>query len=235
MEKHQQQRRQLLLFSAALLLFTHQSSLARSITQITQNEASMSLKSLLDQAASIAVKQLGVTGGFNNNSRIRIGLPGQLENAGTLLRRIGMSKQVDQLEENMNNAAEQAVAIAQPILTKAITNMTFQDAKSIITGGDTAGTAYLEKSGRSSLFNSFRPVVKDIVGKTTLSTQYNALVSKISVFGLTDKDFSIETYVTNKALDGLFFVMGEKESYIRNHPAEAAGSIAQKVLDILLK
>lgn len=235
MEKYQQQRRQLILFSGALLLFTHQSSLARSITQITQNEASMSLKSLLDQAASIAVKQLGVTGGFNNNSRIRIGLPGQLENAGTLLRRIGMSKQVDQLEENMNNAAEQAVAIAQPILTKAITNMTFQDAKSIITGGDTAGTAYLEKSGRSSLFNSFSPVVKDIVGKTTLSTQYNALVSKISVFGLTDKDFSIETYVTNKALDGLFFVMGEKESYIRNHPAEAAGSIAQKVLDVLLK
>jgi len=238
MEEHWQQRRKFIKFlsgSGALLLCCHQPAWALSIGQITQSDATNSLKSLLNQAAGIAVKQLGITGGFSNNHRVRIGLPGQLDNASALLRRVGMAKQLDRLEESMNNAAEQAVAVAQPILTKAITNMTFQDAKSIITGGDTAGTAYLEKSGRAPLFTSFRPVVHNVVSKTALSTQYNALVSRVSAFGVTNKDFSMETYVTNKALDGLFLVMGEKESYIRHHPAEAASSIAQKILGVILK
>ena len=235
MEKYRQQRRQLIICSGALLLCCQQPTWARSLAQITQNDASASLKSILNQTASIAIKQLGVTGGFSNDNRVRIGLPALLNDASALLRRVGMSRQLDGLEDGMNNAAEQAVAIAQPILTKAITGMSFQDAKSIITGGDTAGTAYLEHSSRTSLFSSFQPVVKNVISKTSLSGQYNALVSRVSAFGITNKDFSMETYVTNKALDGLFLVMGEKESYIRNHPAEAAGSIAQSVLDVLLK
>ncbi|MGL4667888.1 MAG: DUF4197 domain-containing protein [Saezia sp.] len=236
MDSYQLQRRRLILLcSSVFLLCSQEQAFAATITQITQNEAATGLKSLLNQAASIAIKQLGVTGGFNNDHRIHIRLPSQLDSASSLLRKIGMSKQFDQLETSMNNAAEQAVAVAQPILTKAITNMSFQDAKSIITDGDKAGTAYLERSSRKSLFTQFRPIVKNIVSKTAVSTQYNALVSRASTFGITDKDFSMETYVTDKALDGLFFVMGEKETYIRNHPAEAAGSVAQKILDVLLK
>ena len=235
MKPYQIERRQFILGGAALLLCESRSVFALSISQISQGDAASGLTSLLGQAAEIAVKQLGVAGGFNNDSRVHIKLPQKLDSANTLLRRLGMSKQLDQLENNMNSAAEQAVALAKPILTNAISNMTFQDAKSIVTGGDRAGTAYLERSSRSSLFSSFQPVVKNVVGKTSVATQYNALASKVSALGMTDKDFSIETYVTDKALDGLFNIMGEKESYIRNNPAEAAGSITKKILEVLSK
>ena len=234
MEKYQLQRRKLILCSAPLLLCFQTQAWALSISQITENEAAAGLKSVLNQVAGIAVAQLGVTGGFNNDNRVRIGFPQRLESATALLRRVGMSRQLDQLEDSMNSAAEQAVAMAQPILVEAITNMTFQDAKSIVTGGDRAGTAYLERSSREALFNAFRPVVHNVVGQTALSAQYNTLASRVSVLGGTDRDFTIESYVTDKALDGLFLIMGEKESYIRNNPAQAASSIAQKVLDVLL-
>ena len=235
MNTHQIQRRKMLIRGGALLLCTYQPVWALSIAQLTQGDAATGVKAILEQSADIVVKQLGISGGFANDQRIRIGLPKHLQEAGKALRWMGVSKQLDQLEKGMNAAAEQAVAISKPILTKAITGMTFQDAKSIVTGGDKAGTAYLERSSREALFANFKPVVQNVVNKSSMASQYNNFVAKMPALGLMDQDFSVDAYVTNKALDGMFLIMGEKESYIRNNPAEAVSGIAQKVLDVLTK
>ena len=235
MNTQQNQRRQLLVGGSIFLLCAHQPIWALSLTQLTQGDAATGLKAILEQSADVVVKQLGVAGGFAQNQRIRIGLPKHLEEAGKALRWLGVSKQLDQLEKGMNVAAEQAVAISKPILTKAITGMTFRDAKAIVSGGDTAGTAYLERSSREALFANFKPIVQRVMNQSSMVSQYNHLVAKMPALGLSAKDFSVDAYVTNKALDGMFLIMGEKESYIRNNPAEAVSGMAQKVLDVLTK
>lgn len=195
----------------------------------SQQEAATGLKGVLNQATKTAISQLGVPGGFSNNPDIKIGLPGNLNNASNLLKRVGLGAQLTQLEKGMNVAAEAAIPEAQQMLLNSIQQMTFKDAKGIITGGDTSATAYLEKTNRAQLFNKFLPKVKTITDKNALAGNYNALVKRASVFGVNDNEMTIESYVTNKSLDGLFKTMGAQESYLRNNPTEAASSIAKKI------
>lgn len=202
-------------------------------TSLSQQDASTGLKGILSQATKTAINQLGVSGGFSNNPEIKIGLPGSLDNASKLLKRLGLGNQLTQLESGMNNAAEAAIPEAQQMLLNSIQQMTFKDAKTIVTGDDTSATAYLEKTNRTQLFNKFLPKVKAITDKNALADNYNGLIKKASVFGVTKDNLSIENYVTNKALDGLFKTMGEQESYLRNNPAEAASSMAKKILQII--
>lgn len=200
---------------------------------LSQTEAATGLKNLLTQASNTAIQELSNKGGFNNNPDIKISLPGKLATASTLLKKLGFSEQLNQLETGMNNAAEAAMPQAKQIMINSIQQMSFTDAKNIITGGDHAATQYLEKANRTQLFNKLLPSIKNITNQSSLSTQYNSLIQRASLFGVANDDLKIENYVTNKALDGLFIVMGEKESYIRNNPKEAATSAAKKILEVL--
>lgn len=200
-----------------------------------QPEASTALKTMLSQAAQNAVKELGAQGGFSNNPAIKIELPGKLGSAAKVLTMFGMGKQLSQLENSMNVAAETAIPEAQQMLINSIQQMTFADAKAILTGGEQAATAYLEKTNRSQLFNKFLPKVKSITAKSSLSTQYANLLKSANAFGVANDNLKIENYVTNKALDGLFKVIGEQESYIRHNPKQAASSVARKIFEALNK
>ena len=216
---------------AGLLLGAN--AMALSLGDLSQGDATGGLKDALTQGAQIAVKQLGAPGGFSNNPEVKIGLPGKLEKASGALKMLGMGDQITQLEASMNKAAESAVTQAQPILVNAVKNMSVNDAKGILSGGQDSATQYLDKSSREQIRAKFLPIVKQSTDKVGVAQQYNALAKKAPLGLLGGKSDSVENYVTEQALDGLFKMIAQQEESIRQNPAAAATSLAKKVFGAL--
>ncbi|NLY14042.1 MAG: DUF4197 domain-containing protein [Gammaproteobacteria bacterium] len=215
------------------LVFAAQAS-ALSLNDISQNQAGESLKTVLEQSTRLAVEQLSQPGGFNKNPDVHIELPGNLGKAARTMKMLGKGKQVTALEDSMNRAAEQAIPQAQELLLHAIKNMTISDAKGILTGPENSATAYLDRSSREQLRSRFLPVIEQVTRSSGLAQQYNNFAGQAANFGVIEaKDASIENYVAEQALDGLFTIIGEKEAAIRQDPAQAASDIAKKVFDLL--
>jgi hypothetical protein len=144
-----------------------------------------------------------------------------------------MRRQAEELVVTMNRAAEAAVPEAPALLVEAVRNMSVQDAKGILTGGDTAATEYFRRATSAQLTQRFLPIVTTWTEKVGLATQYNDLVERGSQLGLVSKDERIENYVTRKALDGLYLTIAEQERAIRRDPAGAATGAARKVFEML--
>ncbi|AYC32058.1 DUF4197 domain-containing protein [Pseudomonas cavernae] len=207
---------------------------ALSLADLSQSDASGGLKDALTQGAKVAVQQLGKPGGFSNNPEVRIELPGNLGKAAKTMKLMGMGAQVEQLESSMNQAAEAAVPQAQALLVEAVKKMTVEDAKGILSGPDDAATQYLNQSSREQLRAKFLPIVKQATAKVGLAQQYNAFAGQAASFGVGNaKTASIESYVTEEALDGLFKMIAEQEASLRQNPAGAATSLAKKVFGAL--
>lgn len=224
--------RRIATLAAALVLSS--SAFALSLADLTQKDASGGLKDALIQGAQVAVQQLGKPGGFSNNPDVRIELPGKLGKAAKTMKMMGMGAQVDQLEASMNKAAEAAVPQAQALLVESVKKMTVQDAKSILTGPQDSATQYLNKTSREQLRAQFLPIVKQATDQVGLAKQYNAFAGQAAAFGVVDaKSASIENYVTEQALDGLFEMIAKQEASLRQNPAGAATSLARKVFGAL--
>ena len=220
-------------FAAGLLLSAN--VFALSLSDLSQQDASGGLKDALIQGAQVAVKQLGTPGGFSNNPDVRIELPGKLGKAAKTMKMMGMGAQVDQLEASMNKAAEAAVPQAQALLVDAVKKMTVADAKSILSGPQDSATQYLNKSSREQIRAKFLPIIKQATDKVGVAQQYNALAGKASGLGAVDAKYgTVEGYVAEQALDGLFTVIAEQEASIRQNPAQAATSVAKKVFGVLM-
>jgi hypothetical protein len=210
------------------------SAFALSISDLSQSDATGGLKDALTQGAQIAVKQLGVPGGFSNNKDVRIELPGKLGKVASKMKLLGMGTQVEQLETSMNQAAEAAVPQAQALLVDAVKKMSVSDAKGILSGGKDSATQYLNKSSREQIRARFLPIVKQATDKVGLAQKYNAFAGQAANLGVVDaKDANVEGYVTEKALDGLFEMIAKQEESIRANPAAAATSLAKKVFGAL--
>jgi hypothetical protein len=224
--------RRIATLTAALLLSS--SAFALSLADLTQKDASGGLKDALIQGAQVAVQQLGKPGGFGNNPDVRIELPGKLGKAAKTMKMMGMGAQVDQLEASMNEAAEAAVPKAQALLVDSVKKMTVQDAKSILSGPQDSATQYLDKTSREQIRAQFLPIVKQATDQVGLAKQYNAFAGQAAAFGVVDaKSASIENYVTEQALDGLFEMIAKQEASLRQNPAGAATSLAKKVFGAL--
>lgn len=207
---------------------------ALSLSDLSQQDAGAGLKDALIQGADMAVKELSAPGGFSDNPDVRIELPGNLGKASRTLKMMGMGGQISQLEDKMNQAAEAAVPQAQSLLVEAIRNMRVQDAKSILTGPNDSATNYLESSSRDQIRALFLPVVKNATDQVGLAQQYNTFASQAANFGVVDsQDASVEGYVTERTLDGLFEMMAAQEADIRSNPAQAATNIAKRVFGSL--
>jgi len=207
---------------------------ALSVDQLSSNDTTAGLKEALTQGANKAVDLLGKENGFLGNPKVRIPLPDKLDKAGKMMRSVGMGKQVDELETSLNRAAEAAVPEAKKLLVDAVKGMSVQDAKSILTGGDNSATEYFRRTTSAPLGDKFRPIVQQAIAKVKLAEQYDKFASSAARFGLIGKeDVSLDGYVTNKALDGLFMMIAEEEKAIRKDPLSAAGSLAQKVFGVL--
>ena len=219
-------------FAAGLLLSAN--VFALSLSDLSQQDASGGLKDALIQGAQVAVKQLGAPGGFSNNPDVRIELPGKLGKAAKTMKMMGMGAQVDQLEASMNKAAEAAVPQAQALLVDAVKKMTVADAKAILSGGNDSATQYLNKSSREQIRAKFLPIVKQATDQVGLAQQYNAFAGPAASFGVVDaKSSTVESYVTEQALDGLFEMIAKQEASIRQNPAAAATGLAKKVFGAL--
>jgi hypothetical protein len=203
------------------------------LSALTQKDASAGLKAALERGAQAAVDLLGKTDGFWANERVRIPLPQWLEKSSSVLKMMGRGQEVDDLHQNINRAAEQAVPQAKTILVGAVRSMSVQDAKAVLTGGENSATQYFETKTRQPIGTKFTPIVTKVTQKIGLAQQYDGLASKAQSLGLVKDDASIEHHVTNKALDGLFLMIGDEEKKIRADPAGTGSALLKKVFGAL--
>ncbi len=219
---------------ASIILLAHSQAYALSLADLTDGEASQGLKAALEKGALAAINILGRKDGFLANEKVRIPLPGFLDDAGKLLKALGQRKRVDDLVNAMNRAAETAVPMAKDLLVRAVKTMSITDAKSILTGGETSVTQFFAGKTRGPLSTTFLPVVTKATQKVELASKYNRVASKAAGIGLVSKeDANIEQYVTGKTLDGLYLVIGEEERKIRQDPVGAGSEILKKVFSVL--
>ena len=161
---------------------------------------------------------------------MRIPLPGALKNAASMLRMIGQQQKVDDLVNSMNRAAESAVPEARPLLLNAVHAMSVEDAVNIVRGSETSVTDFFAVKTRAPLGEKFLPIVTAETQKVSLAAKYNAVASKGSSLGLIrPEDANVEQYVTRKALDGLFFMIGQEEKKIRADPVGTGSAILKAV------
>ncbi len=203
---------------------------ALGLADLTNADASQGVKVALEKGALAAVGLLGKPDGFLGNPKVRIPLPGYLEDAAKLMRTLGQGKRIDELVTAMNRAAEQAVPMASTLLVDAVKSMSVTDAKNILTGGDTAATEFFSAKTRAPLAVQFLPVVTQATEKTGLAAQYNSFAGKAASMGLLKKeDANIQQYVTGKTLDGLFLMIAAEEKKIRQDPVGSGSAVLKKV------
>lgn len=207
---------------------------AISLSDLSDKDAGGGLKEALSQGAAKAVDLLGKQDGFLKNAKVKIPMPDGLRQAEKLMRTFGMKKQADELITSMNRAAEAAVPEAKELLVGAVKDMSVEDAKKILTGGDTSGTEYFKGKTSAQLKERFKPIVQKAMDKVGLAKIYEKFASKGAQYGVISKeDADLDNYVTQKTLDGLFTMVAEEEKAIRKNPVGAAGSLAKKVFGAL--
>lgn len=219
---------------SAFALLVISAHAAASLDRISNTDAVGGLKQALNDGSIAAVSKLGIENGFFGNAQVKIPLPPSLKRMEGAMRALGMRKQADELVLSMNRAAEAAVPEAKQLLVDAVKKMNVQDAKKILTGGNTAGTEYFKRNTQSQLAQRFLPIVKKATDRVGLAQQYNSIAGQGVALGLVKEDqATIERYVTQKTLDGLYFMIGEQEKAFRKNPVGASSDIVRKVFGAL--
>ncbi len=188
------------------------------------------LREALRVGSGRAVDRVGRIDGYLANQLIRIHLPEELEKMADALRKIGFRRQVDELEVAMNRAAEQAAGEALDIFVAAIGDMTIADAFGILRGGDTAATDYLRGRTTETLRRRFEPIIEGKMEKVGLYRTYGVLADTYNGLPFTSRPaVDLESYLTGKALDGLFTTLAEEETRIREDPVARTTELLRKV------
>jgi hypothetical protein len=223
-----------IILSGVLSSFLIGSASAAVLDDLTNQEAVQGLKGALSKGATTAIAKLGVAGGFMNNPKVKIPLPPALDKVAKGMRMMGRGKDADELVATMNQAAEQAVPAAKELLAGAVKTMSVQDAKKILTGGDGSVTRFFRDKTAAPLAVKFLPIVKRATDRVGLAQKYDQFAGQGTKLGLIKGDAAnIEQYVTNRALDGLYLMIGEEEHTIRQNPAAAGSAIVSKVFGAL--
>lgn len=207
-----------------------------STSKLSDQDITHGLKDALAEGADKAVSLLGRTDGFLKNDKVRIPLPSSLKKAESLLKVMGQGKRVEELKTSINRAAEAAVPEAKTLLLDALKNMSVEDAKSVLSGGDDSATQYFRKATGAKLHDRFLPIVGKTVNQYKLSEQYDRIAGTASQAGLIGKEqANMSEYVTNKALNGLFLMIAEEEKAIRSNPLGRSSDYIRKVFGSLQK
>lgn len=194
------------------------------------DEAATGVRAALERGAAAAVQLLGRTDGFLGNPRVRIPLPGPLEDAARLLSRLGQGQRVDDLVTAMNRAAEQAVPEARDLLLHTVRQISVEDAIDLVRGGPTSVTDFFARKTRVPLHERFLPIVTRATERVQLAARYNAFAARAAGVGLIRGDqANLQQHVTARALDGLYLVIGDEEQRIRANPAASGSAILRKV------
>ena len=208
--------------------FFRGSSESRSLTNA---DIVAGLKEALEVGTTNTVDLTGKVDGYFGNAAIKILLPSEFQTVEQGLRLLGQGQRVDELVLAMNRAAEKAAPAAKEIFWSAINDMTFENARKILSGGDTAATDYFREKTSDALTAAFRPVVDTTMKEVGVVQQYKQLQNAYQSVPLASAlpSFDIEAYVVTKALDGLFTVLAEQERKIRTDPAAQVTSLLKKV------
>jgi hypothetical protein len=207
---------------------------AQGLAGISDLDASRGLKGALEKGAVAAVQLLGRPDGFLGNPQVHIPLPKALQDIAKFLGALGMRKQLEELELAMNRAAEAAVPMAKNLLTDAVKNMSVSDAKRILAGGDTSVTEFFADKTRAPLTGTFMPVVHRATAKVGAVEKYDRVTKKAQGMGFYNpEDPSVDHYVTRKALDGLYLMIGEEEKKIRRDPVGTGSALLSRVFGAL--
>jgi hypothetical protein len=227
-----------------------------STTSLSQDQIVSGLKEALGKGVQQAIAQLGHTNGFMTNLNVRIPLPEKLQTREKTLRAMKQEKLADAFVATMNHAAEQAVPEAGTVFADAVKKMSIEDARGLLTGGEDSATQYFRRVTETNLFARFLPIVKTATAQTGVVSAYKNLLSKtggmISTNGtlggfanlgkslgadkyLTPEVTDIDSYVTQKTMDGLFKMVAEQEKLIRVNPAARTTALLQKVFGAVAK
>ncbi|WP_449427597.1 DUF4197 domain-containing protein [Rhodanobacter umsongensis] len=227
-----------------------QSSPTSSSSQLSSglpnSDIASGLKEALAKGTTNAINSLGRNGGFWNNPKVRIPLPGKLEQAGNLARKMGQGARVDAFELSLNRAAEQAVPQVADIFGDAIRKMTVSDARGILTGGDHAATDFFRRVAGDALTARIHPIVAKATASVGVTEKYKEFTAGSGGGGLGGalgslgslgghksgnggSPIDLDNYVTGKTIDGLFTMIGEEEQSIRHNPAARSTDLLKKV------
>jgi hypothetical protein len=224
--------RGILVFFACFVISV--SGFAAGLERFSNADAASGLKQALTEGSAAAVAKLGVENGYLNNPKVKIPLPPSLKKIEGVMRVMGMRRQADELVVAMNRAAESAAPEAKALLVDAVKKMTVQDAKGVLTGGDTAGTEYFRRTTQAQLTARYLPIVKKATDRVGLAQQYNSIAGQGAALGLVKEDqATVERYVTAKALDGLYLMIAEQEKAFRQNPLGASSDIVKKIFGAL--
>lgn len=207
-------------------------------TTLTDTEINGGLKEALFNGVKFAVDTLGKENGFLNDTRVKIPLPKSLQNVEKVARVAGQGKMVDDFVASMNHAAEKAVPVAVDVFVDSIKQMTFTDVKNILfSGQDDSATQFFRRTSEETLRGKFRPIVEKFTSEVGVTQKYKNLMGKYGFVGkLIGQDATdLDGYVTQKALDGLFFMVAEEEKKIRKNPLGAASDLLKKVFGSIFK
>jgi len=201
----------------------------RDTSGLSNDKIIAGLKQALQVSTSKAVALTGRPDGFLKNEAIKILLPPKLETAAKGMRMLGMGAKVDELEVGMNRAAEQATPQAKEIFLAALKKMTFEDARHILTGGDTAATDYFKRTSSGDLTTAFSPIVHRSMEHVGVVQQYDQVIKSAPGGSAIAGQFDLDKYVVGKTLDGLFHMLGEEEKQIRKNPAAQTTALLKEV------
>jgi len=230
-----------LLFSILFMSCTELQQIASQIPTDTSTGgisgvSSMKIADGLKQALEIGVKdgvqKLSQKDGFFGNSMTKILLPEELQKVDKTLRSIGLGSLADDGLKLLNRAAEDAVTQATPIFTNAITSITFNDAKGILLGGDNAATTYLQNKTQAQLFTAFKPKVENSLGKVGADRIWQQIITKYNTFTGKNVTTDLNSYVTQEAIKGVFKMVEQKESGIRNNIGLRTTPLLQEVFGL---
>lgn len=197
---------------------------------LSQAEIGNGLKEALNNGISKQVTKLTTTDGFFKNEAVKILLPEELKIVDTKLRQIGLSSIADEGLKVLNRAAEDAVKEATPIFVDAIKQMTFNDAKNILMGNNTAATTYLQNTTSNALYTKFNPVIKNSFAKVGADQVWNNIITRYNAIPLVTKvNPDLTDYTTNKAMEGVFKMIAVEEGNIRTNLNARSSDLLKKV------
>ena len=188
------------------------------------------LKEALTIGTGNAVSLVSVTDGYFANQAIKILMPEKIQKVADVLSKVGYQQQVDEFVLSMNRAAERAAPQAKSIFVGAIKEMTFEDARKILNGGDTAATEFFRAKTSGRLSETFKPIVSSSMNEVGATRKYKELMGQYTALPFTKAEsLDLDQYVTNKSLDGLFYMVGQEEKKIRTNPAARVTDLLKTV------
>lgn len=207
-----------------ILLFSlHCASLIQELEQVVPSGGGSTAADGLREALAVgtgrAVARRGQAGGYLGDKLVELAIPRKLDTAADALKLIGRRDLVDEFKVSINRAAEAAAPVAREVFVNSIRQMTFQDAMSILDGGETAATDFFRRTAGPELARRFAPIVDEKLADVGATQDFNEIMRKIEALPLVERPvFNLTEYVTDEALDGLFTTLAEEERRIRQDP-----------------